>query len=359
MNRGKIKFGSLGLALLVVIVLVVWMASGDVKVASDETPERETVGEEKPPRVQVQILQSDSFAPSMMIQGQVEPWRSASIDARVDGAIEELPVAQGDQVAKGDSLIRLSDDDRAGNILRAQARVRQIEAELAATDRLRADNLVSQTEKLRLESELAGARAELEAAQLASRHLRPRAPFDGVVNRRYVELGEYVQPGQALLELVQVERLKVTGFAPQQSVTNLAPGQEVTLELLDGRSLEGRVSFIASAADEETRSFRVEVEVANPDNWRVAGASATIKIHLPERPAVFLSPAYLKLGDDGRLGVHHVDDQDRVQFAEVELLSATTEGAWVAGLPDGVRLITLGGGFVSLGARVDPVPEDS
>ena len=97
----------------------------------------------------------------------------------------------------------------------------------------------------------------------------------------------------------------------------------------------------------------------NPAGFRVAGGSATIRVLLPEQPAMFLSPAYLSLGDDGRLGVRHVGVGDEVRFTPVTLLSVTTEGAWVTGLPDEVRLITLGGGFVSPGQQVTPVRKES
>lgn len=355
----NMKPGSLGLALLVVVLLVLWMASGEVKVASQKKPQAEQGREQVLPRVQTETLHTATYSPKMVIQGQIEPWRQVTVHSRVTGTVVELPVAQGAAVTKGRPLLRISEDERVAGRLRAEAKVRQIEAELSATDRLRADNLVSRTEKLRLESELASARADLIQAELAVSHLTPEVPFDGVVNHRAVEVGEYVQPGQALMEIVQVDRLKVSGAAPQQTVGRLAPGQAVKVELLDGRTLDGTISFIASAADTQSRSFRVEVEVENPDGLRVAGGSATIRVLLPEQPALFLSPAFLSLGEDGRLGVRHVGPEDRVQFTPVTLLSVTTEGAWVTGLPDEVRLITLGGGFVSPGQQVQPVRKDS
>lgn len=160
------------------------------------------------------------------------------------------------------------------------------------------------------------------------------------------------------MELVQIDRLKVTGSAPQQSVARLKNGQPVTIDLLDGRTMQGRLSFVASAANQETRSFQVEAEVDNPDRLRLAGGSATLRIALPEEPAMFMSPAHLSLGNDGKLGIRHVDDDNVVRFTNVTLRSANTAGAWVTGLPPKVQLITRGGGFVSLGQRVEPVIQD-
>lgn len=351
----KSRWGSLGLSLLVIIALVLWMASGEVKVAQQEVPDMEESAGGEPPSVEVETLQARLYEPGLMLQGQLEPWRTVAISAGVSGTVEELLVDQGQRVEQGQTLLRLSDDGRQSNVDRWQARIRKLEADLAAARRLGSSNLASQSEILGLESDLSGARAELAQAREAVSDLAPRAPFDGVVNRRHVDLGNLVQPGTEMLELVQVERLKATGQIPQQSVADVAEGQSVSIRLLNGNTLDGRVSFVASAANPETRSFAVEVTVENPDLRRVAGGSATLRIALPETRATFLSPAYLSLGDDGRPGVRYVDDNNQVVFRNVTLLNVTTDGAWVSGLPDEIRLITRGGGFVSIGQEVQPV----
>jgi multidrug efflux system membrane fusion protein len=249
----------------------------------------------------------------------------------------------------------LSTDGRDAVVERWRANIRKLEADLAGARRLRSSNLASETEVLRLQSELAAARAELTAAELVVQHLNPVAPFDGVVNRREVDPGTLVQVGTPLLEVVQIDRLKATGQIPQQSVASVQPGQAVEVRLLDGTAVAGVVQFVASAADPETRSFAVEVLVENTDFLRAAGGTATLNIRLPEQKAQFISPAYLTLDNDGRPGVKYVNGQGRVMFQTVKLLNVATDGAWVSGLPDEIRLITRGGGFVAEGEIVQPV----
>lgn len=357
-KRRFYQWGPWGLAILLLLALVLWMLSGDVKTARDERDEIQAGESGERMRVHVRTQTASAYQPSLVMQGQVEPWQYIDISARTEGVVEELRVRQGQRVERGETLLRISMDDRTAAAEQARARVRQLQSELDATDRLRSNNLVSQSEKLRLESELAAARAELRRAELALSYLEPRAPFSGVINRRDVETGNFVRVGDPLLQLVQVERLKVTARAPQKSVSRLREGQAVQVDLLDGRTLQGRVSFVASAADEATRTFMVEVEVDNPERLRIAGGSATLNVSLAEEMALFISPAYLTLDDNGRMGVHHVDASDTVQFTPVQLLSATTEGAWVTGLPPELRLITQGSGFVEPGDSVEPVAED-
>ncbi len=351
----KTKLGSLGLSLLIVIALVVWMATGETKIAKTKAPEQKADTRHELTRVQVQTLSARLYEPGLLLQGQLEPLYSVDISARVSGTVEQIAVDQGDQVSAGDTLLTLSDDGRRAVVERWQARTRKLEADLAAARKLRSGNLASQSDVLGLEGELAAAKAELIAAKQKVADLTPEAPFNGTINRKDVDPGSLVQVGTPLFELVRIDRLKATAQIPQQSVSSVAPGQKVRVELLDGEQLSGVVTFVASAADPKTRSFAVEVAVENPGRKRVAGGSAGLRIALSEVKAMFISPAYLSLNDDGRPGVKYVGPDNRVVFGRVKLLSVSTEGAWVTGLPEQIRLITRGGGFVSLGEQVQPV----
>ncbi|WP_100639880.1 efflux RND transporter periplasmic adaptor subunit [Marinobacter salexigens] len=351
----KAKWSSLGLSLIVVIALIIWLATGEVKVANTDAPAEPKAAEKELTRVQVTRLNAQLYEPGLLLQGQLEPWRAVTVSARVAGTVETIAADLGDSVKTGDVLLTLSEDGRGAGVLRWQARVKQLEADLSAVQKLGSRNLASQSEALGLESDLAAARAELEGAQLAVSHLKPKAPFDGVINRKEVESGSLVQVGSPLYELVRIDRLKAKGQVPQQSVAQVAPGQKVRVRPLDGEALYGVVSFVASAANPETRSFAIEVAVENPDQERIAGGSANLRVALADVQATFISPAYLSLGDDGRPGVKYVDEQNKVVFRTVKLLSVATDGAWVTGLPDETRLITRGAGFVNEGEQVQPV----
>ncbi|WP_323751137.1 efflux RND transporter periplasmic adaptor subunit [Marinobacter sp.] len=351
----KAKWGSLGLSVLVIVVLIIWMATGEVKVASNDAPPEPEQQETELTQVEVEMLKAELYQPSIKLQGQIEPWQMVMVSARTEGTVEDLQVSLGQQVKAGQTLLTLSTDGRDSVVASWQARIRKLDADLSAARKLKARNLVAEKEILSLESELAAARADMTAAQLALQHLKPAAPFDGVVNRREVDPGTLVKVGTPLMELVQVDRLKATGRVPQQTVKDVQPGQTVEVILLDDTRLAGVVSFVASAADNATRSFAVEVAVENPELKRAAGGTASLNVRLPEQKAMFISPAYLSLNDDGRPGVKYVDASDKVVFETVKLLSVSTNGAWVTGLPDEILLITRGAGFVVAGETVHPI----
>ena len=152
----------------IVIALVIWMATGEVKVASDEAPERQDSGDGQPTTVQVETLTARLHEPGLMLQGQLEPWSSVMLSAQVPGRVESLAVGLGEQVRQGQTLLTIADEGRSAAVLRWQSRVRKLEADLAAARRLRASNLAAESEVLALESELAAANAELTSARLES-----------------------------------------------------------------------------------------------------------------------------------------------------------------------------------------------
>lgn len=354
----RFRPGPVTIAVLLTLGLIAWLVSGAVNTFSDVEPAIPPQPTAPPMQVETRWMDAERHSPRLTLQGQIEPIQQLDYAAQITATVEELPLPAGAAVSKGQLLLRLSLDARQAQVERFEAEVRQRESELAAVERLRGSGMQTQTEQLRIRGELARARAELASARLGVTHTRPVAPFDAVLDRRMVEVGDYVQPGTPLLRLVAVDRLKVTAQVPQQEVMHLALGQDADIDLLDGRRLSGTLTFISSAAETGTRSFRIEVEVDNPERLRVAGSSATVRVHLPPVMAHRVSPALLALDEDGRLGVPLVDEREQMVVTPVRLLSVDNEGAWITGIGERVRLITRGAGFVEPGQRVVAVDID-
>jgi membrane fusion protein, multidrug efflux system len=340
------------LAIVIALLLLLWLLSGDLFRAQDRAAADQPVAENGLAKVEIHWLEAEPMQRQHVVQGQVEPWRRVELRAQVNAQVLRLDRDKGDRVEQGELLLSLSPDDRPAQVARGEAEVRQRQSEVKAAQRLRERSLVSANELLRLQSELAKASAELDSARLQLRNTKISAPFAGVYDQRQIELGGAVQPGQSLLTLVDISQLRVSAQVAQQQVTQLRLGQAVRVELLDGRELTGELHFIAAAADPGSRSFRIEVRVANPELQRLAGASATLHIDTGETLAHRLSPALLSLDEAGRHGVKWVNAAQRVEFTAVELLSVDNQGAWVSGLPQRVALITLGQGFVEPGQAV-------
>lgn len=345
----------LWLALGLVVLLVIWLASGDVLRSANEAPDVTEEPTESLSRIEARLYEATYYQPELAVQGRIEPWRQIQLVARVSGEVVALPVEQGEMVESGQTLLQLDDEDRTARVTQLEADAELAAAELRGAEQLRQRDLASQIEYLRLVSQQARAEAELEAAQLALSYTRPKAPFAAIFDRRWVELGDYVQTGQELVRLTDISRLRIMAQVPQQEVARLSIGQSVEIRLLDDSVFQGELRHIAAVADPETRSFFIEVEADNPDLRRVAGGTGSLNIQLDEVSAHQLSPSLLSLDGDGNIIVRYVDDEDRVRERQVELLSAGRDSAWVTGLPDRVKLITQGAGFVELNQQVEVV----
>ncbi|MEQ6916068.1 efflux RND transporter periplasmic adaptor subunit [Halomonas aquatica] len=343
------------LALGLACLLLLWLALGDIEGFRDAPPERAAAEGPTPTRVEVVERHAAPYTPHRVLQGQLEAHREADLRARTTGRVEALPIALGERVSAGQPLLALAREALPARLAQAEAELALARAELAGADRLHRRNLVSDTDILRLQSELRRSETEVATLHRQLDDTRPEAPFDGVLDRLDVELGDLVQAGETWGRLVDDSSLTATAAAPQRDVLSLAAGLPAEVRLLDGSRLPGTLTFVAHRADETTRSFPVEVTVENPDGRRLAGASATLVIQLPERRVHRLSPALLELDEKGQLAVKRLDEDDRVVISPVELVDADADTARVAGLPERIRLITLGGGFVDGGERVEAV----
>lgn len=348
----KFSLSPMLLAIVLAVALILWLLSGDNFSAKDTPPAPQHVAQKQLPQVETRWSEAQPYQATQVAQGQVLPWRSVSIKSQQSGRVEALLRQQGDSVTQGDKLLRLSDEGRSAMLAQAKANLTLRQTELNSARTLGKAQFLSATELTRLESELAKAEAELQSATLAVNQTEPVAPFNGVVDRRHIEVGDLIQTGTALLQLVQIDQLKVTAQIPQQHVSALHLGQQVNVRLLDGRQLQGELSFISYAADNATRSYYIEVSVANPQLWRIAGASATLDIALDSAPAHRISPALLSLDNTGQLTVAVVNEQQQVVFYPVQILTADTDGAWVSGLPERAQIITQGAGFVRADDKV-------
>lgn len=311
------------------------------------------------PRATVRVTESvaQPVAPEIVLNGTSEPVRAVVLRAEIAGRVVATPVAQGTEVEAGRPLVELDPRDRPARIRELEARLAQRELEYEAARRLGAKQFQAETRVAEALAELELARARLAEARLELERATIRAPFAGRLERRRVELGDFLEIGQEVALLVEQRPFLVVGQAPETVVGRLAPGLEGSARLADGRVLEGRLRFVAARADGATRTFRVELEIADPPADLPAGMTARLAIRLPPVPAHRLPAGALVLDDRGRIGVRHVEADERVRFAPSEIVRAEAGWLWLVGPPARARVITTGQGFVGEGETVSVRPE--
>jgi multidrug efflux system membrane fusion protein len=266
-----------------------------------------------------------------------------------------LPVKKGEWLKGGTTLVELAVEDRQAQYEKALAEVVNRKLEVTGARKLQKKGLQSETRLKAAEAALATAEADLKMARLELDYLHIKAPFDSLLEARYVELGSHLERGDPVALMVDDSVLKAVALVSQQSAGELKLGQSIQVRLLDASEVQGVVTYISRLGDDEIHSFRMEAEVPNPQGLLSAGVSAEIRIDIGREAAHFLSPAVLSLSEKGEVGVKSVDEDGRVHFHPIELLRSEAQGVWVTGLPTRAQVITQGQEFVIAGEKVIPV----
>lgn len=189
---------------------------------------------------------------------------------------------------------------------------------------------------------------------IAGREAYPKivAPFSGYLETLRVEEGDFLNTGAVCAALIDPDPMLIVADIAEKDIAQVELGSEASAKLISGRYISGEVTFIASSADKNTRTFRVEISVDNKDRTIRDGVSAEIYIKGKQEAAHKISPAILSLNDQGKLGVRTVTSDNRVEFKEINILEDTNSGMWVSGLGEEARIITLGQEYVFQGQTV-------
>ncbi|MEH6401982.1 MAG: efflux RND transporter periplasmic adaptor subunit [Sneathiella sp.] len=307
-----------------------------------------------PVEVQVQNFNARSREQEVIVRGRTEALRSVILKAETPGRVVKIRAELGQRVKKGEILVEFAIKARHAQLAEAEALVRQRDIEYKAAKSLSKKGFSAKTTLAGAKAYLDSARAQAKAVRILLEDLIIRAPFDGIIEERMVEIGDFVKDGNEVVTIVDENPFLITGQISELHVNEIKVGGLGTAKLITGEVVNGFIRFIGKASDPNTRTFRVELLVNNDDNTLRSGVTAETTFKTTTVMAHFISPAILTLNDTGTLGVRAVDDDDVVQFHPVHILSDSSQGAWVDGLPKESRLIIVGQEFVRAGDTVLP-----
>ena len=349
-------------AFLIALAITGWVMSGQITRTASEAslPDADaaTAQPEEAVAVRGRVLLASEHAANVVIRGRTEAVRSVALKAQTDGRVVELAVEKGSTVAAGSLICRLAVDDRAARLAEAEALARQRKLEYDGAVQLAAKGYKSETQAAAAKALLDAATAQVARMQVELNYIRIVAPFDGVVELRQAEIGDYLQKGDPCATIVDQDPFLVVGAVSERNIGAIKIGDRGDIRLLDGTRLEGTVRYLAKSAHDATRTFRIELEVANPDRVLRHGLTADIRVAVRTELAHYISPALLVLDEAGRIGVHIVDENDIVGFAAITIVADEPGGTWVTGLPARVTIITVGQEFVRPGDKVAVTLED-
>ncbi|MBN1240106.1 MAG: efflux RND transporter periplasmic adaptor subunit [Gammaproteobacteria bacterium] len=308
-------------------------------------------------RVAVRRSVAEPVVRNVVVSGRTEPNRVVEIKAETEGRVVEIGVERGRPIAEGERIVSLDERERNARLEEAEALLAHRELQYEAAKALEGRQLAAEVQIAEANAQLVSARAALEQIRLDLERTKIAAPFDGVLEDRSVEIGDYVGIGDPIAQVADNDPLIAVGELSEREIGKVSIGGAGRAQLVDGEVAEGTIRYISPVADPNTRTFRIELAIPNPDHAMPAGMTAELRLPAAEIEAHFLSPALLTLDDDGNIGVKAVDETHKVRFHEVQIVRSANDGVWVTGLPDDVLIITVGQGFVAIGETVQPVHE--
>jgi multidrug efflux system membrane fusion protein len=307
------------------------------------------------------------------VRGQTKAKATVVAAAETTGTVKSIEVSNGQQVKAGTLLCTLDPETRQAAVAQAQASMQQAQA---GVDKAQADydtneqlikrNVASANSQRQLEVALEGAKATLAGAKVALDNAKMElnrtniyAKVDGVIEdvANVGQLLSSVSPAAAVCaNIVELNPIVFTGAVPEANIGYARDGLPVTVKTVTGKTLKGKVTYIAAVADAATRTFPVEVDLDNPGYAVRAGVTAEGVVDVGATPAQLLPQSALTLDDQGTIGVRAVQDS-KVVFYPITILKDAREGMYVSGLPPKVDVITVGQEFVKAGDTVKAVPD--
>jgi multidrug efflux system membrane fusion protein len=348
------------LAFMLIVITASWFVWGYVKKSSDAqtpvTPRLAQQGQSTLFKVGVVPVSVEPHSRRLTLSGRTEADKRASAIARATGTIVRMNIKRGSVVKEGDVLIELSDEAREASVKKAQARLQQRQDELKARLKLIAQGNFPAINKTQLEAELREAEASLAQANAEFERGRVLAPISGIVNEVPVEIGQTLQIGQTIADIISPDPMLAVAEIAEKQLNDVRVGTLARVRLITGQTFESTVRFISAKSNAQTRTYRLEVGINNKDGTVSDGITAEVIVSLQAVQSAQIPRSALTFGADGRLGVRTVDEANTVQFMPVTLLDDGAETLQVSGLKQGQRLIVQGQDFVKEGAIVEPVP---
>ena len=357
------------------------------------------------PRVEVIRATRSSGQSELTLPGTLQAVTEAPILARADGYLKKRLVDLGDRVKAGQPLAEIDAPELDQQIHQSEAAVAQTEASLGQAQAsleqgksnrelaritaerwktLTAEGVVSKQENDQYQAQLASQNANVEALEKAVVAQRSnvaaskaslarlmeiqgyrivKAPFDGVITVRNVDVGALVSTGTTLLyRIAQTGMLRTYVNVPQENATSIRPGQPAELKLSNfpGRSFRGAVSRTANALDPATRTMLVEIGVPNSDGALFPGMYAEVGLGTARANPPLLVPAQALIIRSDGAQVAVVDADGIVHLQKVSIGRDYGDRVEVVqGLRENITMIAAPGDTAQEGAKIVPVAREN
>jgi len=323
-----------------------------------------------PAKVAVAAAEQADFPVTLAGIGSLEASRQVQVAAEVDGRVAQILFTPGESVKAGQLLVQLNDAPEQGELARLQAQARNARALLDRTRRLLPQQAATREQLDQAQADYDQAAGDIKRVQALIEQKRVKAPFDGVLGVRRVNLGQFARAGDPLVSLTDGATMYANITLPELALGALRVGQPVavTVDAHAGRAFDGKVTTVEPQVDPGSRTVRVQATLPNADGALAAGMFAHAEVGLPARPDVITVPetavSYSAYGDSVYVLTPPKAGQEAAGPTVRQAYVKTAERARgrvvvTEGLRAGDRVVTSGQLRLHNGAAVEVSAEDT
>ena len=352
--------GSILAAMSVAAISALWLGSGFIQRAGLsllETEPKETMRTAKAlPAVRTRVVLAEEMRPEITIRGgRVEAERAVTIRAEINGKIMAVADKEGDLVEKGEVLCSIAIDARAAEKKQAAAMLKLRRLQLQAAKKLAQQGHNTRMSLAQSQANFDGAKTMFRHAELSLDNTKVVAPFDGILEKVFVDEGDVMTPGTACAKVIDMSPLVLSGQVTGDEAAKIERGVQSWALMPDGSRLKGFIRYISPSADPKTSTYRIEMEAEEPSKIARDGLTVQITVPLLQVRAHRIDSSILTLNDKGQLGIRLAtikDGKSFVQFSQIEVVASDQSYIWVSGLPEIARIITVGQEYVKQGTEI-------
>jgi multidrug efflux system membrane fusion protein len=327
----------------------------------------------KPPPATVTIAEAKSeVIPNLLTAvGDLAAVHQVNVTSDVSGRITDIMFTAGSEVKAGSPLVQLFDGPEQGDLASFKAQATGAQLALDRAKQLAARQFGPQATADAAQATYDQANAGIAKTQAIISQKMVRAPFDGELGVRHVEVGQYLTAGTQIVSLTDLSTLYANFTVTEKDSAALKVGQvvRIAVDAYPGRTFEGPINAIEPQIATDTRNIRVQATLANPDHILKPGMFATTTVVLPDKPAVVTVPEtavdYTLYGDSVFLITEKKEDGGKTSLTAVRTFIRTGNridgrAEVLSGLKPGDRVIAVGQLKLQSGAAVaistDPAP---
>ncbi len=246
-----------------------------------------------PETVTTATVQSATWPTMLKAVGSLEAVQGVMVTAELTGKVVRIAFAPGSAVKAGDLLVQQDTSLEAAQLRSAEASMDLARLNLERARELLPENVITQSNFDNVEAEYKQAAAQVDAIRATIAKKSIRAPFDGRLGLRLVNLGQTLNDGDPIVSLQSMDPIFVNFQLPQQELANIQRGLTVNLtsDALPGEVIQGRVTAVNPQVDNATRNIRVQATVANTGERLRPGMFVNVDVTLPDPQTVLTIPA--------------------------------------------------------------------